>query len=284
VSIRRTAAFTPKTKRRAKGSGTLYQRSDGLWIAEITRSGILTRRTAATEELAEARLRVALGSAAPMRVSDPTTADYLRGWVEACPRLSDKTRYGYRQIIEGHLIPSLGAIRVRELRAPDVKRMLAEMRAAGKAPGTQRNARNCLSGAMSDALEDGLIEFNPARVKVSKPVNAAASVSIGLYEASSLLDALKTAPDARMYDLWALMLYTGGRLGELLGLDWADVRLGERKLIVRRQDSKVADPEDPSRLIRGFTRPKTASGMREVPLADEAVRLLTDRRSRMGEP
>ena len=162
--------------------------------------------------------------------------------------------------------------------------MLAEMRAAGKAPGTQRNARNCLSGAMSDALEDGLIEFNPARVKVSKPVNAAAAVSIGLYEASSLLDALKMAPDARMYDLWALMLYTGGRLGELLGLDWADVRLGERKLIVRRQDSKVADPEDPSRLIRGFTRPKTASGMREVPLADGAVRLLTDRRSRMGEP
>jgi integrase len=167
--------------------------------------------------------------------------------------------------------------------------MLAEMRAAGKAPGTQRNARNCLSGAMSDALEDGLIEFNPARVKVAAGVNAAASVSIGLYEAASLLDTLKGAtsdhPEGHpMYDLWALMLYTGGRLGELLGLDWADVRLSERKLIVRRQDSKVADPEDPMRLVRGFTRPKTASGMREVPLADEAVRLLTDRRSRMGEP
>jgi integrase len=283
VSARRTAGIVQK--RRPKGSGTLYQRRDGLWVAEITRAGVVTRRTAATEELAEARLRVALGSAAPMRVSDPTVADYLRSWVEACPRLSDKTRFGYRRIIELYLVPSIGAIRVRELRAPDVKRMLAEMRAARKSSGTQRNARNCLSGAMGDALEDGLIEFNPARVKVATGVNAASSVSIGLNEAASLLDALKFAPtEHHMYDLWALMLYTGGRLGEVLGLDWADVRLHERKLIVRRQDSKIVDPEDATKLVRGFTRPKTTSGMREIPLAEEAVRLLEDRRARMGNP
>ena len=259
----------------------MYERRDGLWVAEITRGGVVTRRTATTSDLAEARLRVAMGAAAPMRVSDPTVADYLRGWVEECPRIGDKTRHGYRQLIENHLIPSLGTIRVRELRAPDVKRMLSEMRTAGSSPGTQRNTRNVLSGAMSDALEDGLIDFNPARVKVAKGVNAATQVSIGLAEAAKLLKAIAYHP---MADLWGLMLYTGGRLGETLGLDWADVRLVDRKLMIRRSDSRVVDPDDPMRTVRGFTRPKTVAGMREVPLADEAVILLTNRWHRMGEP
>ena len=259
----------------------MYERRDGLWVAEITRGGVVTRRTATTSDLAEARLRVAMGAAAPMRVSDPTVADYLRGWVEECPRIGDKTRHGYRQLIENHLIPSLGTIRVRELRAPDVKQMLSEMRVAGSSPGTQRNTRNVLSGAMSDALEDGLIDFNPARVKVAKGVNSASQVSIGLAEAARLLEAIAHHP---MADLWGLMLYTGGRLGETLGLDWADVRLLDRRLMIRRADSRVVDPEDPMRTVRGFTRPKTAAGMREVPLAEEAAMMLTDRWHRRGEP
>jgi len=134
---------------------------------------------------------------------------------------------------------------------------------------------------MSDALEDGLIEFNPARVKVSKGVNAAASVSIGLREAARLLDTIKGHP---MADLWGLMLYTGGRLGETLGLDWSDVRLNDHKIMIRRSDSRVQDPNDPMRTVRGFTRPKTASGMREIPLADEAIMLLSVRHYRMGYP
>ena len=281
VSARKTAVAPRTGKRRPKGSGTLYARSDGLWVAEITRAGVTTRRTATTSELAEARLRVALGTAAPMRVSDPTVGDYLLSWIDSCDKFGARTRYGYRQLIEQHLIPSLGKIRVRELRAPDVKRMLAEMRAKNLSSGTQRNARNCLSSAMRDAVEDGLIELNPSQVKVSKGTNSAAQVSIGLTEAARLLDVIRDHP---MGDLWGLMLYTGGRLGEVLGLDWASVRLDDHKMSIRRQDTKVQDPNDPRRLIRGFAPPKTGAGMREIPLADEAHTLLSRRSNRMGWP
>jgi integrase len=259
----------------------VYERRDGLWVAEITRAGVVTRRSAATSELAEARLRVALGTAAPMRVSDPSVGDYLGEWVESSTKFGSRTRYGYRQLIEQHLVPSLGTIRVRELRAPSVRQMIAEMRAAGLKPGTQRNARNCLSSAMTDAIADGLIEYNPAQVQVSKPVNSAARVSIGLREAATLLEVIRDHP---MRDLWALMLYTGGRLGETLGLDWSAVRLDDRKLAIRRQDTRVQDPDDPRRLIRGFADPKTSSGIREIPLAEEAVRMLMLRHRQMGYP
>jgi hypothetical protein len=63
--------------RRPKGSGTLYQRADGLWVAERTIDGKTIRRTAKTAELAEARFSVRITGATPAVRSDPTVADFL---------------------------------------------------------------------------------------------------------------------------------------------------------------------------------------------------------------
>jgi integrase len=286
VTVRKPSPPPPPKARRRKGTGTAYQRKDGLWVAEITMQGRVSRRTAKTEQLAEARLHAYLdgGESHP---DDATAADellgsYLPRWIEECPRLNDRTRHGYRAIIRLHILPTLGGVRIRELSPTHTKRMLAIARANGIGPSTQRNIKNTLSSAISDLIEEDVLAFNPTAVRVARGRNAAAEVSIGLAEAANLMNVIQGHP---MEDLWALALYTGGRIGELLALAWEDVHLADHKILIRRADSMVVDPKDPMRLVRGITVPKTPSSIREVPLAEpEAVDLMTARWERMGRP
>ncbi len=63
-------------------------------------------------------------------------------------------------------------------------------------------------------------------------------------------------------------MYTGLRLGELLGLQWQDVSFDEGVLHVRRQATRGGE----------LTPPKTAAGLRRVPLAQELVKTLREHR------
>lgn len=282
---RKTAAKPAPKTRGPRGGGTVYQRADGLWVAERTVKGTRTRRTGKTEMLARARLGRAFGQsvtkAAPLS-ADPLLADYLPAWIAdrrtKGKRLKDKTRLGYERIINGHLIPSLGSVRLGDLDRDRVKDMLADLEASGRAAGTRRNIRNCLSAALSDAVEDGKLSRNPISGLEVATAEDRFFLRVSVRDFQQLLDATRGSP---YHDLYALLLYTGARLGEALGLGWNNVRLGDRTITIEQTDTLV---ERDGRLVRGFGTPKTKRGRRTIGLPDEAVRLLWSRYHRMGEP
>jgi integrase len=80
----------------------------------------------------------------------------------------------------------------------------------------------------------------------------------------------------RMHALYMLVLTTGMRQGELLGLKWADVDLSAETLAVRRSLQSQ----------RGnglaFTEPKTARSRRSIHLAQKAVAALRAHQDRQA--
>jgi integrase len=130
-----------------------------------------------------------------------------------------------------------------------------------------------LSGTLAFALRRGLIATNPYSVLTRddrpRPKPKAPDHVWSDDEMDALIEAserLAKLPQAR-YDytpLLRLALYTGLRLGELLGLQWQDIDLHEGELHVRRQWTRMGE----------YAPTKSNAGVRRVPSSPDVVKFL----------
>jgi len=155
-------------KRRAKGEGTIYQRADGSWAGQITLpNGKRSTKYGKTQGvvrdwLTEQRGAISAGSwtsTTDTKLGDFLTA-YLRDVVANQVRLG--TAKGYTQVAESHIIPTLGNIRLTNLRPEHLQRLYTEKIDAGLAPGTVLIVHNVLRQTLKQAVEWGLIPRNVA--------------------------------------------------------------------------------------------------------------------------
>ena len=113
-------------KGRSDGDGSIYQRSDGKWVAAISlgkdHTGKRQRRTriATNRKQAAAKLRELQAEAreGPMLVeAHITVADWCRLWCDtiASQTVSPATQADYRTTLERYVIAHLGAIELRNL-------------------------------------------------------------------------------------------------------------------------------------------------------------------------
>src|SRR3972149_4273701 len=159
---------------RGNNEGSVYQRPDGRWVAAITAGhpapGRLQRRTALAENKASARKRLAqLLADVEQGLSlapTPTLADYLRKWLkEAAPRtLRPRTLAGYTSIVERHLIPALGRIRLRKLQPGDIDAYLNRAPQSGLSNRTAQYHHAVLRRALGQGERWGYVSRNVARL------------------------------------------------------------------------------------------------------------------------
>ncbi|MGH9170318.1 MAG: tyrosine-type recombinase/integrase [Acidimicrobiales bacterium] len=153
---------------------------------------------------------------------------YLDG-LEADNRLSQKTRFDYRHSADDYVRPHLGSKRVRDV-TPEV--VLAWQRKLTKQGGTKaakplaantvRLARAPLSGAFKMATASGLISINPM-VGTPRPTP---SRSIPRHWTPEQAREFLTLMEVdRTWPLWAFLLGSGLRIGELVALRWPNVHL-----------------------------------------------------------
>lgn len=185
------------------------------------------------------------------------------------------------ELIERHIIPTIGTILLSKLTTADVKLMLATLSTktgrAGKplSPTTVSHCRNVLRTALADAVEDKLIAANPAAGRkkgwpqaVDRPRDA-----LRPEQAEALITATHDDP---LGPLYATLLWSGMRLGEAMALTWHDVDLEPGGMIrIRRTYGVVGG-------VARFAEPKTKGSRRDVPKG-EALDALRDQRRRQAE-
>ncbi|GAA1608853.1 tyrosine-type recombinase/integrase [Catellatospora bangladeshensis] len=136
----------------------------------------------------------------------------------------------YRQVVDGHLTPHLGRIKLDKLTPRDVQRMVAQLRDKMAAASVVK-VHGVLRVALADALRLDLVERNAAKAaKLPRPGRSERR-ALTPAEARKLL--AEVSGD-RLEAFFVLALTTGLRRGELLGLRWIDVRTDEKVLFVRQ--------------------------------------------------
>jgi len=123
-----------------------------------------------TADEAEAALLIhhLTGDAEPVEPppgDDTLLGGCLTGWVhrvlsveEATGTLRSSTGRDYRQVVENHLLPGLGHVRIADLRPPELRRFLNSLREKGLSDRTVVKVFRTLRGALADAES----HFNPA--------------------------------------------------------------------------------------------------------------------------
>ena len=205
--------------------------------------------------------------------SKATFSEVAEQWYESKRKLRPWTRKSYRDALDRILIPRFGSMKLAAITPELVASLIRELEGKGLASSTIGNYVLPLSGTMAFAVRRGLIAVNPCalltnddrpqrRERRQDHVWSDEEIT-ALIEASEYL---ARQPESR-YDYSPLIrtaLFTGLRLGELLGLQWQDVDLHDGVLHVRRQWTRSSE----------YARPKTEAALRRIPLSYEMTKYL----------
>ena len=231
--------MSDKTKA-SNGSGSVFpaktKNGKTVWKAQVTlgrKSNGKTRRTtrtAATRREAEKLLRQMLHQQDDGRltqINNTTVAALGRIWAreERPQRVRASTAAGYEDILRRYINPTLGNIRVIDLRPADIEKMMTVLKADNKSASTVNAARRIMFGLCTYAVRMGYITYNPvsATRTVKRQVHEPTQVKPP-WTQEEAAQALQASRENDAMDCFIhIMLYTGLRPGEALGLRWCDI-------------------------------------------------------------
>lgn len=221
--------------------GVTVRKKDGQWYVFINHHGqrkakcVGESRTAAVQVKRALEAKLALGDIGVLAKNDeklPLFGDYADSWMKEHAPLVCKpsTLDGYTSVLRQHLQPKFSSRRLDEIKRNEVKGWIAELIEKNLTRSTIRNALSILRGIFSQAIDDGLVESNPAASlgRFTRTARSSDVKGIAL-TADEVEKFLKTAK--RMfpvyYALFLLAVRAGLRRGELVALQWGDIGFGK---------------------------------------------------------
>ncbi len=166
-----------------------------------------------------------------------------REWIpRMLPTLKPSTQSSYRTNLNRYVLPWLGETRLRDLRKGDIQAWLSALSESGLSRQTVKNIWSALSSVLRTAVDWGYIKENAAhgvRFPARQP-----RAAVFLPTPDQLAQVLHQLPEPS-HLLLLLLVATGLRVGEAMGLRWGDIDLNRKTLTVRRDvwHGKVNSPK-----------------------------------------
>ena len=175
-----------------------------------------------------------------------TLAKYTELWLQtiAPGKLAKSTLARERQDID-RFLPVLGNLKLIELRPEHFRQLYADLRKVknlktGKplSECTVEGVHACLCGILSDAMEGGFLDHNPAWRTYRYAGKKKEKVIADEATTQRLIAALEE--ESLKYETYfKLIIATGMRRGECCGLQWGDINWQERSIHIQRNVVKV---------------------------------------------
>jgi integrase len=191
----------------------------------------------------------------------------------ALPVLKPSTRKRYQSTLNLHLLPAFGNRRLCDIGTVEVQRFILEKFDKGLGWETCNHLRNLLSKVFVSAKKWGqLAGENPASAVELPEKQPTREKRVLMPDEVTRLLAVLREP---VYTMVLIAVLTGLRIGEIIGLRWADVDLDRNELRVEQS------------VYRGSVgSPKTKGSRRTLPLPEAAVEALKQLAQRLphGNP
>lgn len=259
----------------------ICQRKDGLYVARfVNRYGNRTTKCFPTIPEAKNWLSEAKYADDHDEVfvpSEMTVDDWFNFWIEnIVGDLAPNTRRNYRERYNRNMKAILGRLKLSDVKPMHCKAVLTRMD-KDYAGSTIRQAYIAMGTMFRSALMNGMIAKHPMDgVRYTKPVRAVSDIKFLTIEEQEKF--LEVAKRSHNYFQYALMLETGLRTGEMIGLTWDAIDWKKRTLTVNKTLEY--------RHKQGYWRagpPKTQQSYRTIPLTSKAYAILEMVAANVGE-
>lgn len=231
---------------------------------------------------------------------DPTLTVWVEHWLSAIVPMSArrKTIDTYTSQLTRHLLPSLGHMKLSNLRPEHFETLYVTLADHGRSPHTIRAVHRVTRSALNEAVRRRRLMHNP--ILVARPPRVE-SQEIDPLSPEECLKILGVTASTWNGPRWSLALALGLRQGEALGLLWEDVDLEAGTIKIRRASQRWVyrhgcgscsgtplcerkrGSDCPQRKDGGLrlVEPKTRASLRTIVLPDEATAEL--RRHRVSQ-
>ena len=189
-------------------------------------------------------------------------------------RIKYNTLRSYRSVIEVHLKPALGHLKLYDVTADRIDAYYQQKQKEGLSWSSLAYHRSVLRQALAAAKRQGKVSRNEALETELKPTQGEPEWVLWTPEQAERF--LEVAQDNRFYALFYVLIHTGMRLGEALALRWEDIeQLGPDEGVIHVRRTLVKPGNNPI-----FDVPKSKNGIREVLIDGETLRVLAEHQAK----
>ncbi len=265
------------------------QRADGYYTYRWTsRNGKRHSVTASTlEELREREEQIARDMSEGIRgdAKNVTLDDMFELWKRLKRGLKGNTFQNYCYMYRTFVSPEIGKLRIATLKKSDIKAFYNSL-VDGKnlKIATVDNIHTVLHQVLEVAVEDRYMRTNISdnlmkELKQSHNIGQERKRALTEPEQELFLDFLKrdNTPYRHWYPVFAVMVNTGMRVGEITGLRWEDVDFEEN--VIEVSHTLVYYNHSDEGCYFSIHTPKTEAGKRVIPMLDEVREAFLEEKS-----
>lgn len=192
-------------------------------------------------------------------------------------RYKPSTYSKYKYMIDKHLTPMLGDMKVKDINTTIINAILAgKIKKGGLkdgqelAPSYVRTMALIINSALNYAVLEELC--SPIKAEIIKPVvKSCRAVTLNKEEYKRLSQYCRENLNVTNIGI-LIALDTGLRIGEICALRWKDIDIDTRLLHVNHTVSRINDDRNQCRWV--LETPKTVSSLREIPLSKVLIHSL----------
>ena len=213
----------------------------------------------------EAKVQIGMG----VNLSDDTTVNELADlWFRLYKKdqLHKRSEETVQATLRRYILPMLGKMSAREVKPIHIQQLMTSVSKYSKS--TQKKVLQATRNIFSVAVDNGIIVKSPISSQ-TKAGGSEPKEQVPLTE-SQCRALLKAVEGTKVYPLVLLLMYSGLRIGEALGLMWSDVDFEQGTVTVSRS---LVFPDD-NRAGELNSEMKTPAAHRTIPLPWPAVEVL----------
>jgi integrase len=257
-------------KRRANHEGSIFkEKGRDFWVAEILVDGKKIRKRSKRQQVVREWLQTSLNQLEQgvyLRPEKTTVSEFIDRVMRdvGAHTLRPKTIDSYNFMIDKHIKPEIGELRLNQLRPVHLQSLYSKKLEEGLSKRTVQYIHAVIRRILNQAVKWNLLVRNPTDA-VTPPVPSR-KTPVTLSDDQVRLF-LKSVKGHRWYPIYVLAVATGMREGEILGLRWEDVDLAAGAVSVRQTIQNIS-----GRLSIG--EPKSEKSRRTIPLPIFALDVL----------